>query len=73
MMPIQVTTTQGAHVQAAAQKLQARALPRTPGADAVSGEPGAPATHASAQAQDFRAFLRRIEAERQERPRGIAS
>ena len=71
-MPTQVTTTQGAHVQAMAQKSQARALPRTPGAGEASGEPGALATRASAQAQDFRAFLRRIEAGREERPRGIA-
>lgn len=71
MMPTQVTTTQGAHVQAVAQKFQARALPRAPGADQANGEPGAPATRAGVQAQDFRAHLRRIEAERQERPRGI--
>ena len=70
-MPTQVTTTQGAHVQAVAQKFQGRTLPRTSGVEQASGEPGAPTPRASVQAQDFRAFLRRVEAERQERPRSI--
>lgn len=61
MMPTQVTT-QGANLQALVQKAQARVLPRTPQAERA-GEP----------AQDFRALLQRMEAQRQERARGIAS
>ncbi|MES2712604.1 MAG: hypothetical protein V4653_13555 [Pseudomonadota bacterium] len=72
MMPTQVTTTQDANVQAMVQKSQARALPRTPRAEQLGEQPAAPGTRLAAPAHDFRALLQRMEAQRQERARGIA-
>jgi hypothetical protein len=63
-MPTQVTTTQGANVQAMVQKSQARVLPRTPRAERAGHEAGAASAQPSTTAQDFRTLLRRMDARR---------